>query len=641
MNLIKTIVTSAVAGGLMVVATGCQDTFTEINQDPSSLTTATPQQLFTQAVYEWQPCNYGVWFFLAPKFAVQSGLGVTTAGVSRTLLESTASRDGFRTINVLGYKHAMEQELSKMTEAEAYRYSNIKAALDVLLVYMGIYDTDDCGDMPFTEAAQGRFGGTLTPKYDRVEELYTLWLGYLDDAIDAFRNNTNQISLDKNDLVYRGDWGKWAKLANSVKLKIAARMIHQDFSRAKSIAAEVVAAPCGYMNDISDDMVFNKATETISTGAGSHLDRGEIAYNSANTTVSYNGQTPSRQLVDFMIENEDPRVRFFYTKNDFNSEVVRWFLENGRKSDIPWYVMENVETETVDGKETFKAWKGKGEPWVRYYGIPGTYGGAEIMTDEYKQYFHLRDYQTEIPGNKSFTGTSLFSEYMLQGRYDFTLPTAPESNMVVTRTEPRPWYGMYMTSAETNFYLAEFAVYGAVSGAADTYFSRALRLSVEAYDNLAGKNRIPYYSETYDYDPNEATIALKEGEIDAMLSHDAYRLTGNKADDLEKIFLHMEIHFSYLPKDQYVTGRRSGVPMFESTLFPRTDYSRDNFPASTFARRTAVGNISPTDLMKDKLAEAYTAQGFTAGAIDGSTLNSERVWQDVGAPQWGAGPNVR
>lgn len=92
----------------MVATTGRQDTFTEINQDPSSLATATPQQLFTQAIYEWQPCNYGVWFFLATTFAVQTGLGVTTAGVSRSLLESTASCDGFRTINVLGYKYAME-----------------------------------------------------------------------------------------------------------------------------------------------------------------------------------------------------------------------------------------------------------------------------------------------------------------------------------------------------------------------------------------------------------------------------------------------------------------------------------------------------------------------------------------------------
>lgn len=143
--------------------------------------------------------------------------------------------------------------------------------------------------MPFTEAAQGRYGGTLTPRYDRVEELYTLWLGYLDNAIAAFHDNTNQTSLDKNDLIYRGDWNKWARLANSIKLKIAARMIHRDFARAKAIAGEVVAAPCGYMNELADDMVFNKATETISTGSGSHLDRGEIAYNSANTTVSYNG----------------------------------------------------------------------------------------------------------------------------------------------------------------------------------------------------------------------------------------------------------------------------------------------------------------------------------------------------------------
>lgn len=630
---------------MLLTTTSCQDTFKDLNQNPSAVTVATPSQLLTQAIYEWNACPYMLWFNQAPKFFIASQLAVPSGGMNGENLTGGASRQGFQTINVLGYKYAMENELAAMSAENAAKYKNTQAALDVLITYLGIYDTDDCGDMPFTEAAQARYDGTYTPKYDRVQDLYEMWLKTLDNSITAFTTNKDQESPSNNDLVYNGSWAKWAKLANSLKLKIAARLIHKDFERAKAVAQEVVNASCGVLDGLDEDMVFNKATENITTGSGSKLDRGDIAYNTTNTTVSYNGQAPTQQMCNFLIDNDDPRVRFFYTKNSWNSEVVGWFLENGRKSDIPSYILENVETQTVNGKETFKAWKGKGEPWVRYYGLPTEYGANTSTERAYKEYFSYTDYQKEIPGNKTYRPYSRFSEYMLQGRIDFTLPTRPvEADSTITvieSTTDRPWYGQYMTTAEVNFYLAEFATYGAISGDANTYFQKALRYSVEAYDRLAGLNKIPYYADTYSYDPNEKLIVLEEGEIDKMLTHPAYQLTGDKDSDLEKIFLQMEIHFTYQPKDMYVTARRSGVPKFNSALYPRVDYTSDGFPATSVARRTYLSTIVETDLMASILKQAYADQGFTAGANDGTTLNSERVWQDQGAPQWGAGPNVK
>ena len=86
---------------------------------------------------------------------------------------------------------------------------------------------------------------------------------------------------------------------------------------------------------------------------------------------------------------------------------------------------------------------------------------------------------------------------------------------------------------------------------------------------------------------------------------------------------------------------RFGVPEFNSTLLPRVDFTANNFAPSSIARRASISEILSTDVMKNILEESYKSQGFTAGAIDGKTLNSERVWQDQGAPQWGEGPNVK
>ena len=127
---------------------------------------------------------------------------------------------------------------------------------------------------------------------------------------------------------------------------------------------------------------------------------------------------------------------------------------------------------------------------------------------------------------------------------------------------------------------------------------------------------------------------MKDGEIDTMMSKDACKLTGDKATDLEKVYIQQILHFFMSPIDQYTTARRSGVPKIGSNIFNRVDYSQ--VPVSSIPRRMALSAPSPTDLMYDVLIQSYKDQGYTVGS--GTILNSERVWQDQGAPQWGAGP---
>lgn len=643
-NKFKSFLSVALVGGMLLSTTSCKDEFTEINESKTSVVVASPAQLFTQVCWEFQATPYMLWFAQAPKFYYAAQMSVGSGSMVQESLDGGAERQGFQAIALLDYKYALEKELGAMSEEEAAKYKNTQAAIDVLITYLGIFDTDDAGDMPFTEAAQARYGGTLTPKYDRVKDLYDLWLTTLDSAISAFTTSSDQFDLGKQDLVYGGDWSKWAKLANSLKLKIAARLIHQDFARAKSIASSVVSASCGIIDGEADDFFFHKADENV-TGGGvdGGLDKGDIAFNTSNTTVSYSGMSATQEMVDFLLKNADPRVRFFYTKNSWNSKVVAWFLENGKKNVIPSFILENIETQTLAGVETFKAWKGMGEPWVRYYGLPTEYSASQLQ-DANNNYIYGEWYQYDLaqqglPGSKTFRPYSTFNEEMVQGRVNFTVPTAPEGP-TITDTDDNPWYGMYLTTAEVNLYLAEFALYGAISGDANEYFQKGVKASVEAYDRLAGSNKIPYYGRTYDYDPNEKVIDLQEGEIEAMLAHEDYQLTGDKDADLEKVFLQQLIHFTYQPKDMFVTARRSGVPMFNSTLYPRRDYANNGHPTTSIARRSSLGTPQPTDLMYSILNEAYQAQGFT-NTTNGSELNSQRVWQDQGAPQWGEGPNVK
>ena len=254
--------------GLLLFASSCSDEMAKINSNPSQVTDANISYLFAQAVINFEPSGYLLWFYNAPMTLKWGQMGVPTGGFTPSYTQTTATGDqGSQYINVLKYARDIEYVRSNMKEEEAAKFANIAACVDVLTVYLGIFDSDMYGDRPFTEAAKARYGGTLTPKYDKISDLYSLWLETLDNAVNTLTTSTNQTFPNNQDVIYRGDAAKWAKLANSLKLKIAARLISQDRSKALAIASEVASNPAGVIDGSSDDFLFNKAS-SITGGDG-------------------------------------------------------------------------------------------------------------------------------------------------------------------------------------------------------------------------------------------------------------------------------------------------------------------------------------------------------------------------------------
>ena len=613
-------ITSLLLAGSSLFMSGCQDDFAELNQDPSTVTQANVSYLFSQGILEFEPSQYQYWFYSGPQMFQWIQSYVPNGGVSSDIFEGGTKPD-LKAIDVLKYLNEIKYVRSKMAPEEGEKYALYEAAMNVLAVYMGIYDSDFIGDIPYTEAAQALHGGTLTPKFDRVADLYPLWLSTLDESVKILTTTTGQSINAKQDAVYGGKVEKWAKLANSLKLKIAARLISQDRAKALKIAEQVASASCGVLNGAEDDFLFNKAT-----------------YNSkdANYTYHWNdgvmqAHSGSKSLIDMMVENRDPRVRFIFRKNDWNSKVVQLFIAAGKKDQIPHYIMNNVE---LDAQGNFKEWKAPGEPWVRYYGLPEDFDANKnnaVFGDWYDWGIRCKfdDKHTYMP-------FSMFQEEQIRGRKDFGYPICPDDPVIEDKVD-NPWYGMYMTTGEVNLYLAEFKLLGAnIPGQAKDYFNKAIKASVEEYDRLASLNKIPYYGTTYDYDVHEKAIDLVDGEVADMMSHADYQLTGDKATDLEKVYIQQLVHFSLSPIDCYVTARRSGVPTLNSKIWQRKDYAANGLGTNKVPRRMAMSAPSPTDLLFEILSQSYKDQGYTIGS--GDILNSERVWQDKNAPQWGAGP---
>ena len=625
-----------------VALTGCRDDFAEMNQSPSAVTTANISYLFAEAVNNFKPDWYLEYYYNAPMKYQWAGWGQSTAGAGEGLLTLTATGDqGYMYLNTLKYVRDMEHALEGVTGDELLTKKPYLAAARVLTIYTAIFDTDMYGSIPYDEACTGAYeGGTITPKFDRVQDLYNEWLVTLDECIADF-TASGAAMVNTQDVVFGGDVAKWAKFANSLKLRMAVRLINADPALAKQIVSAVKSAPCGYIDSMDDDVMFNKATVSS--------ENNDFIYHWEN---GFTGCAASKHVVDFMVGGQDPRVRFFYKKNSWNSTIVNAYLEAGLE--LPDFIAENVNVTTDEnGVKHFGSWAGLGEPWVRYYGMTDDWNAYSDTSGKYRWYFptsygknatELQIYDAEGKNGTNYTAFSTLQQMMIIGRsytatsqcQSATLPG--EAQKAVWNEDGRPWYGMYMSAAEVNLYLAEFAMLDNNEAQAKAYYEKALELSVMEFDKLSELNKIAYRKSIagcFTYDANEKPIDLQDGEIEAMLATPNYSFTGTAQEKLEKIYLQEMVHFTLYPNEVYVTARRSGYPSFTSNLLRRPQYSE--VPANKIPRRFPTGSITEEDKMGPNRLAAYQEQGITPTS-DGSYddhICSERLWIDKNAPQWG------
>ena len=637
------------AGLAALSLVGCADDLKDINTDPANITKTMPEGMLTAAINEFQPNDYLVWFYNVGYFTSWSQMRGGSYTDEYTGMNENGGQGG-QYIATLKYRNKIQEYINNTGKVENNGYL---AATGILTIYLGIFDTDMYGSIPYTEACHYDDQKILTPKYESVEELYNLWIDELNNYItmlqaDGLAGNPVQ------DAAYGCDWTKWAKLANSLKLKIAVRLYNNDKAKAMQIAEEAVGNSAGLITSTDDDFLFAKATDYSSGNS-------DYVYGTGNGLASVSA---SGNVMKFMLDSKDPRVRFIYTKNSFNSSVVQSFIDNGRYDELPSAVKANV---IRDKDGNFEKWGGMGEPWVRYTALPVVYdaksqfANGTISKEFYEEYFNpgLRYEIKKGDAVKDYTPFSYYQNEMRRGRMSFSLPTAMTVNAdgsvnmhVLQDTDPHPLYSMYVTAGEINLYLAELACLKGSALGGKTYqewYTAGVRASVEEYDELANDNKIPYYYDEanpgiYSYDKFEKSIALKSGEIDAMLATDNVKLTGTKEADLEKIYLQLMMHFSEQCDDQYVTARRSGYPKVGSKLIPFVEFP--NIALSAIPRRFVVSEPLETDIMRNIILKAYEDEGFKTLGTNSqgiqynggdAPLNTERVWPDKNAPQWGSG----
>lgn len=159
-------------------------------------------------------------------------------------------------------------------KAEEQQQPHIASIATIVKVLAMSRTTDMYGPLPYT-----KFGnGEVYNPYDSQEVIYNSFFTELDEAIavlyDLYQKDSSIKVMEKYDFVYNGNVESWIRFANSLKLRLAMRIVYADETKAKKMAEEAIAHPVGIMTKATDvaqlqhasDFTYRHPLYIVSTG---------------------------------------------------------------------------------------------------------------------------------------------------------------------------------------------------------------------------------------------------------------------------------------------------------------------------------------------------------------------------------------
>lgn len=209
-------------------------------------------------------------------------------------------------------------QVVKITGGRGY----VTAWAEILRVAVMVRIADTYGPIPYSRVSPEV---SLTP-YDNVQDLYHNMIGKLTEAIAAIRNDpaSKNAAIAPWDNVYGGDFTKWIKFANSLKLRLAVRIALRDEAYSKGVIAEVLADTDGAILSNTD----NAAIPAIAAGN---------PYNKSGQ--EWGDLSISATLTTYMNGLDDPRLPVYMTELD--RDRLRAADRNGVVADkdgLPKYI---------------------------------------------------------------------------------------------------------------------------------------------------------------------------------------------------------------------------------------------------------------------------------------------------------------
>lgn len=241
----------------VVVNTSACKKYLDINQNPNSLTKATPALILPQAIVGAASIHNSYNISLADFSGARANAG-GFGGFGSVVTYDITSGDYtglFTTVydNVNDFQYVIDNTLENKDLAYSTSIARImKSAMFERLV-------NQYNDVPYSEAFTGQ--KNFTPKYDKAVDIYKDLIAQLTLAIadiDAAKtvNTTNAIPATA-DPMFKGNMALWQKYANTLKLRMLIKMAG---------VADLKAYATDEMNKINKTIGFLTADALVNPG---------------------------------------------------------------------------------------------------------------------------------------------------------------------------------------------------------------------------------------------------------------------------------------------------------------------------------------------------------------------------------------
>ena len=308
---------------LAISTNSCQKSaFDEYYRNPSTVTEATVERLFSGMIYSYRQLivpDYGN-LFVTLRPTVFRYLHITgwINEANQLLPGGAAIEDRWtRYYEGLAQYRELETLYNSTTEAERAEKRIFYLAAKVLFYDQTQQAVDLFGDIPWTQAGmlsthKSDYQSSY-PAYDHAQDIYTAMLDDLKTISDELRTITlSQAMINRfntQDVINGGDVSLWEKYCNSLRVRMLMRVSESpDFaSRATQELAEIIGSPTTY--------------PLITTNAeNAQLDIYNIDDNSIQTkgiegafeAEGWYANLASKRMIDHMVTNEDPRLPFIF-----------------------------------------------------------------------------------------------------------------------------------------------------------------------------------------------------------------------------------------------------------------------------------------------------------------------------------------